>query len=859
MRPFFIFFSAAVVLTLARGQVVTINLELGEERELTLDSCSVANAYSSAESVVSVWIIGDKIRIRGQEFGSSTVTVFCQSGHRIFHVLVPSHSAAPPRLDKDQVTAGSDGSVGTRISFRSTKGLFDERVGQEEFVRFSERKETFTQTGVAVSVDPIFQAQPKASRYFEQLYWEYRRNDRSLFFRLGDFNPLQKAVPGVARGLRADVASGPFSTGAFVGVLRSGVGNVLTGSKTSGIAGIGEDWQISRPFKISVAGVTFEEHRELSLMEPGWEAEFRGGFHGEYLSSIELGVVSDRYGKLAWDTQVGIDLSPLTVSVSGAKIPNGMAVYSLPSRFADGNDLFGLQASLSTDPSVWHLGVGVGQSSSFSQIDGFPGATLLRSASLDARGRIWRLLTSVSFNIYESQFEPFSVGAFHGEKGGRALGEIDWELERGDYATLKATAHAIEASREGFNYENQQISGGFKTMLGAGGKNSIHFEAGVSHFYYPADLSLGGEYLLSKVSSVWDAGFLKLDGMIQGETRVAGDLRHTLRFQGAFAFIPTPRDEIRLVINHNLEWMREVYSNARGFYLFYAHHFGSHLPDTPTPPRWEKAVIRGRSYIDKNQSSSFEASDVPVVNAEIVLMGPALTRQVFTGSDGSFRLSELEPGEYVLTFRGPGLPARLVSETSERIVLKGETVRDFIYNDRSEVIGRVFDDQDGDGNHDALEPLIGASLIGTIQGEERSIEAEGGQFRVLSLAEGEIQFRVDPASLPSGYHPGKEITVQVPANAIVKASLAVKAERLVSGQVFRDTNGNGMRDRAESGIDGIIVQFGKRKAKTGEGGQFIFRNLPPMKGSIQFGRCRSVEIRVPDEPTAIANVPLACP
>ena len=82
---------------------------------------------------------------------------------------------------------------------------------------------------------------------------------------------------------------------------------------------------------------------------------------------------------------------------------------------------------------------------------------------------------------------------------------------------------------------------------------------------------------------------------------------------------------------------------------------------------------------------------------------------------------------------------------------------------------------------------------------------------------------------------------------------------MVSGRLFIDKNNNRVYDSGEKGIDNATIQFLKSKTKTGDGGRFIFRNLPPGTGEVRYQMYKSEPVFLEKEPTSLINIYIPVP
>lgn len=852
-----------VTLGVARAGVIReVVLELGEERQVEPTNCLIQSAYSSSDTVLSLGWNPTSLTLKAMEFGSSTVTVFCASGLSIIRVVVPTRSVLFPLPRSESIVEGSQGVLGTRVAFRSTRGLFDSRADQQEFFKYAEKGVGFSQSGALTLTDPIFFTDPKPYRTVDQVYWEYKRHGGGLAVRVGDFDPLQKGVTGSVRGARVDFLLGGQAPFVWAGIAHSGVGNPLGGAEASPIGGVGSAWT-QAGIRLTTHVLGFGLNNGLALPEAGVEYGVRPSVQFGDVALLEAGVVGDRLGHLAYDGSLNLDWSSLSLNLNAAHVPDQLAVFTFPSRFSNASDLYGLSAHYNLGERA-QLGASFGRYSTFSQMVGFLGTSLVDNGTVEVRANLAPLTAELTGNFYQSQFSPFSQGPAEREEGRRVEAELDWEVGESRFATLNGNAQAIQNTIDSVNYENQQLTLGWKRVFYSQRKDFIHFELGGTHLYYPSSNDTSGTFVLSRLSALWDAGFVKIDGLVQGETRFDAGLSHTLRLQAGVQYLPTTAHEIRVAVTNNMEWLRQVYSDTRGFFIYYAYKFGDSNRGEPVAANWEGASVVGRVYNDRDGSGDFGQEDEPLRGAPVSLVSERGEEKAVTDAEGLYHFLGVRAGGYSVRFDRSQIvnKARLITDSERSVqVRQGErSVHDFVLSDRAEIRGVVFDDIHRDGKLVGDSPRVpmAAVLWRDGSGREGRAETEGGRFRVTGLSEGQVELRVDPASLPSGFTVRESVKVMAGASRIENITIAVLAERSVSGRLFLDPKGTHTWDPSKIGIDGVKLKLGPFRAVTGEGGQFIFRHLPPVEGVVSFGDCKSSSVRLGVEPKTIQDVWVPC-
>lgn len=840
-------------------RVQEISIELGEERTVSAPDCRIIAAYSSSDSTVSIQVTSDQVQIKGVEFGSATVTLFCDAGARdksqvIYRVRVPTQSIATPYGETTTNPFGSTGSIGLRAGFQSTRGIIDERVSQDEFFHYSERHPDFIQSGAVTAVDPIRYPDPKPARIVDRVFWEYRGRLNGRQFRLGDFDPLRRGVSGAIRGARLDLAWGPHWVDFWGGVSHAGVQHPLTGEFSSPIAGIGGNFLFSNSFRMSANALGFAANPGLSIPEDGAEIGLRPGLRLGSLGDIELGIIGDRHGRISEEGTLALNLSPLSVLASASHTPQALGVYTSPSRFDSASEQYGLHTGLKLSEQT---GINLGHSRSISvaRVDGFLGTNRMDDTSLQLQAEwLQSLRIDIQGGLYRSTFAPYTLGRSLLEAGRRVQASLDWQRSQGSFFTLNSNADAIEASRDGFGYESQSLSLGWRHEFYRAHKDFVHLEFGGSHLYVPSDIAASGEFLLSRITGLWDSGFLKIDGRLQAESRYRGGLENTIRLQLGVNYTPTTEHEIRIATSYNFEWMRTLYSNTRGLSLFYALKFGSDIVPGLVPANWEKSSISGRVFVDRNGLQRSDSTDEPISGAAVSLIADGQSSTHTTGPDGTFRFSGLSPGQVTLSLNRNSVRSnsRLVTSSDRLITIgAGSLISEyFIFSDQGEIRGTV--------SAEGSPIASGTVIVTTSDNTKLTSSVENGRFRLPEILPGKTTLRLDPGSLPTGFTPRDPISLDVRAAAIENVQLIANVVRGLSGRVFWDTNRNRRWEASEVGIDGVQVSLGSHTAKTGDGGQFLWRHLPPIRGRVTHGKCVSEELTLPTEPSVLHDVWVPC-
>jgi protocatechuate 3,4-dioxygenase beta subunit len=217
---------------------------------------------------------------------------------------------------------------------------------------------------------------------------------------------------------------------------------------------------------------------------------------------------------------------------------------------------------------------------------------------------------------------------------------------------------------------------------------------------------------------------------------------------------------------------------------------------------------------------------------------------VFTGvGPGTYRLREVSPNGWLQTTADPGDIA-----ASSGTDVSGSLFGDF---QRATVSGQVFNDLNADGVHDSGEPglphwtmFLDTNNNGNLDpGEQSTMTDANGNFAFGSLGPGSYSVR---QVIVNGW---SESTVN-PAPVTLTSGGNISSLAFgnfqgasIRGQVFEDTNGNGVKDSNDPGLAGWAVFLdgngnnvldpGEPSVSTDAGGNYSFTPLHYSAGRLQ--------------------------
>jgi hypothetical protein len=149
-----------------------------------------------------------------------------------------------------------------------------------------------------------------------------------------------------------------------------------------------------------------------------------------------------------------------------------------------------------------------------------------------------------------------------------------------------------------------------------------------------------------------------------------------------------------------------------------------------------------------------------------------------------------------------------------------------------QVKGRVYEDANGNLVYDNGDKAIEGIPV-VIDGKRAGVTGKNGQYRIMGVAAGSHDIRLDVSQLSASMDPSiggkRRFTTVGVWGPNLDFPLAPLNE--VYGMVFQDDNSNGVHDEGEPGLPGVFVLMGENRNFTSsdDEGSYIFSNVPPGK------------------------------
>jgi uncharacterized protein (DUF2141 family) len=217
--------------------------------------------------------------------------------------------------------------------------------------------------------------------------------------------------------------------------------------------------------------------------------------------------------------------------------------------------------------------------------------------------------------------------------------------------------------------------------------------------------------------------------------------------------------------------------------------------------------VSGQCFQDLDGDGERDASEPGVVCTATLASDPVT---MLSNPNGSFVFSAVEPGAHTLS---AVLPAGFVhwsaSEQPISVAPGGSASGDFSGQRQGAISGRVFNDTNGDGSQDPGENGLGGVVVSL--GGETTTTTGDGTYSFDQVSPGLYTVKeTDPQGYASTT--ANEVKVYVAADGSANVNFGDQALGTVSGLVFNDRNGDGVKGGDETGIGGVVITL-----KTGDG------------------------------------------
>ncbi|MDD1752797.1 MAG: hypothetical protein LUQ38_06900 [Methanotrichaceae archaeon] len=248
--------------------------------------------------------------------------------------------------------------------------------------------------------------------------------------------------------------------------------------------------------------------------------------------------------------------------------------------------------------------------------------------------------------------------------------------------------------------------------------------------------------------------------------------------------------------------------------------------------------ISGFVFEDKNGNGIRDSSERGLAGWIINLVGSdGSAVSTITDENGSYRFEYLDPGTYVIDEIIQEGWKQVVPNGSFKVDLRGEDVtgKDFGNQITSfSISGVVFNDLNKNGLNEGEPGLAGWSIKLTMPAgtERNAITADDGSYSFENLPPGNYEISIVEQSGWIRTAPKESSYQEELKDAdLIGKDFGSRGSRSISGTIFMDMNGNGVREADETGLPGwnillVVGGIAFNATSTGQDGSYRFENLP---------------------------------
>ncbi|MBM3883006.1 MAG: hypothetical protein FJ387_25360, partial [Verrucomicrobia bacterium] len=244
--------------------------------------------------------------------------------------------------------------------------------------------------------------------------------------------------------------------------------------------------------------------------------------------------------------------------------------------------------------------------------------------------------------------------------------------------------------------------------------------------------------------------------------------------------------------------------------------------------------IGGVVFVDANGNGLPDANEPGLRDVLITLVGATVTRTTRTDANGNYAFTLVVAGSYSVEETDP---TGYLSTTPNRRVVNmtagGSASALFGDQQVGTISGLVFEDRNGNGQRDPGEPGMGSVTVrltsagGTSQTTQTAAE---GNYAFTGIAPG--LYTVEETDPPGYVSTTQNVrAVSLGSGGAATASFGDQRVGTISGVVFEDRNGNGLRDPGEAGLGGVAVALlgegTPQVLRTSDLGAYSFVNVTP--------------------------------
>ena len=184
--------------------------------------------------------------------------------------------------------------------------------------------------------------------------------------------------------------------------------------------------------------------------------------------------------------------------------------------------------------------------------------------------------------------------------------------------------------------------------------------------------------------------------------------------------------------------------------------------------------------------------------------------ETVTAADGAYMFTGVDPGSYTEEETDPsGYTSITPNRVSVSIGSNGSGTASFADLIEGTISDLVFDDLDGNATRDAGEPGISGVTVARIDAQgtiNETTTTTDGSYTFTGTDPGTYTLRETDADGFTSTTPN-EVSVTIVSGTSAAVTFGDMSKGNISGTVFEDMNGNGVRDAGETGIAGVTLKL----------------------------------------------------
>ncbi|MGB3736726.1 MAG: SdrD B-like domain-containing protein, partial [Ilumatobacter sp.] len=222
-------------------------------------------------------------------------------------------------------------------------------------------------------------------------------------------------------------------------------------------------------------------------------------------------------------------------------------------------------------------------------------------------------------------------------------------------------------------------------------------------------------------------------------------------------------------------------------------------------------------------ANGIDDAEPGLAGVEVLLSGNGVDLSATTDGNGDYIFAGLTPGEYTVAVNSTTIPVGASSgtqlspttvDTTTLTVQSGDIVDtvDYGYATTATIGDTIFDDRNGDGSLDVLEPGLDGVVVELLDGGVviATTTTVNGAYSFDGIAPGTYTVRVDTATLPDA--DSTQTTAAAVATVIVDSDeeylavdLGFTRPSTIGDTIWHDLDADGIFDADEPGLPGVRV------------------------------------------------------